>query len=302
MAIEQGVPQREIRRFDLPALVIKPDHGGGREPAVVHQRGDQPVGVPDPAAVGAGHRHAGLDDPDRQPAQVRQVGAVRQVAQDCRVAGGLGPRQQQRAGGRDLAQERVRIEGPVQQHQHARPQQGQQPPGHSGLIPVRGRPERRAEQAAGAGLGQRHQPQRGIPGKAHPVPDPAQPPAVAVRVGGLDRVAAVEGDRAQPAEPHPAGVRLGQRPGDHLEQRLQRRRAEPAPQVPQRLLRRAGHRQAFQPGGQLGPDPGIAQPGIHPQHQHEVHPDPRRQVPQPALHRLRLLQDVIDQLERQVLR
>ena len=162
------------------------------------------------------------------PPRLRQVGAVRQVAQDGRVAGGLGPRQQQRAGGRDLAQERVRVEGPVQQHQHARVQQGQQPPGHGGLVPVSGRPERGAEQAAGAGLGQRHQPQRGIPGKTHPVPDPAQPAAVAAGVGDLDRVAAVEGDRAQPAEPHPAGMRLGQRPGDHLEQRLQRRRAEPA--------------------------------------------------------------------------
>jgi hypothetical protein len=97
-------------------------------------------------------------------------------------------------------------------------------------------------------------------------------------------------------------VRLGQRPGDHLEQRLQRRGAEPAAQIPQRLLRRAGHRQALQPGGQLGPDPGIAQPGVHPQRQQEVHPDPGRQIAQPPLHRLGLRQDVIDQLERQVLR
>ena len=63
-----------------------------------------------------------------------------------------------------------------------------------------------------------------------------------------------------------------------------------------------GHRQALQPGGQLGPDPGIPQPRVHPQRQHEVHPDPGRQVPQPPLHRPGLRQDVIDQLERQVLR
>ena len=218
------------------------------------------------------------------------------------MAGGLGPRQQQRAGGRDLAQERVRVEGPVQQDEHARVQQGQQPAGHGGLVPVGRGPQRGAEQAAGAGLGQRHQPQRGIPGKAHPVPDPAQPPAVTPGIGDLHRVAPVEGDRAQPAEPHPAGVRLGQRPGDHLEQRLQRRRAEPAAQIPQRFLRRARQVQAGQPGGQLGPDPGIAQPGVHPQRQQEVHPDPGRQVTQPPLHRLGLRQDVIDQLERQVLR
>ena len=224
------------------------------------------------------------------------------MAQDGRVAGGLGPRQQQRAGGRDLAQERVGVEGPVQQDQHARAQQRQQPPGHGGLVPVRRRPQRGAEQAAGAGLGQGHQPQRGIPGKAHPVPDPAQPAAVTARVGDLERVAAVEGDRAQPAEPHPRRAGLGQRPGDHLEQRLQRRRAEPAAQVPQRLLRRARHGQAIQPGGQLGPHPRIAQPRVHPQRQQEVHPDPGRQIAQPPLHRPGLLQDVIDQLERQELR
>ena len=174
-----------------------------------------------------------------QPVQVRQVGAIGQVAQDGRVAGGLGPRQQQRAGGRDLAQERVGVEGPVQQDEHARAQQRQQPPGHGGLVPVGRRPERGAEQAAGAGLGQGHQPQRRIPGKAHPVPDPAQPAAVTAGVGDLERVAPVEGDRAQPAEPHPRRARLGQRPGDHLEQGLQRRRAEPAAQVTQRLLRQA---------------------------------------------------------------
>jgi transposase len=57
-----------------------------------------------------------------------------------------------------------------------------------------------------------------------------------------------------------------------------------------------------QPGGQLGPHPGVSQPRVHPQRQHEVHPDPGRQLPQPMLHRLGLRQDVIDQLERQVRR
>ncbi len=216
------------------------------------------------------------------------------MTQHDRVTGGLGPRHQQRAGSCDLAQERVGVEGPVQQDEHAGPQQVHQAAGHGGLVPVGGRPERGAEQAAGAGLGQRHQPQRGVSGKAHPVPDPAQPPAVTAGVGDLERVAAVEGDRAQPAEPHPRGARLGQGPGDHLEQRLQRRRAEPPAQVAQRLLRRARHVQACQPGGQLGPDPRIAQPRVHPQRHQEVHPDPGRQVPQPPLHRLGLLQDVID--------
>ncbi len=71
MAVEQGVPQGEVGGLDLPALVVEPDHAGGREAAVVHQRGDEPVAVPDAAAVGAGHRQGGLDDPDVQPVQVR---------------------------------------------------------------------------------------------------------------------------------------------------------------------------------------------------------------------------------------
>ena len=48
--------------------------------------------------------------------------------------------------------------------------------------------------------------------------------------------------------------------------------------VPQRLLRRARHRQPGQPGGQLAPHPGVAQPREQPQREHEVHPGPRRQV------------------------
>ena len=75
-----------------------------------------------------------------------------------------------------------------------------------------------------------------------------------------------------------------------------RRRPQPA-QVPQRLLRRPRHRQARQPGGQLVPHPGVSQPREHPQREQEVHPDPRRQVPQPVLHGPGLLQDVIDQLD-----
>ena len=58
------------------------------------------------------------------------------MAQDGRVAGGFAARQQHRAGGCDLAQEDIRVEGPVQQNEHARPQQRQQPPGQTGLVPV----------------------------------------------------------------------------------------------------------------------------------------------------------------------
>jgi hypothetical protein len=73
-------------------------------------------------------------------------------------------------------------------------------------------------------------------------------------------------------------------------------------QVAQGLLRRARYWYARPPGGQLRPDPGVSQSGKHPHCEQEVHPGPRWQVPQPLLHGPVLLEDVIDQLERQVLR
>ena len=296
------MPQRQVGGLDLPPLVVEPDQGGGRVAAVVEQRGDQPVAVADPAAVGAGHGHVGLDDPHGQPVQVATGRSRRAGAPGPGVAGGLGAGQQHRPGGvRPRRGRRSRRRPGRASTSMPGPQQGQQPPGQVGLVPVGRRAERGAEQAAGAGLGQRHQPQRRVPGEAHPVADPAQPGPVAVGVGDLQRVQPSKATVRSPAKRHPGRARLGQRPGDHLEQRLQRRRAEPAAQVPQRLLRRARHVQPGQPGGQLGPDPGIAQPREHPQREHEVHPGPRRQHPQPPLHRPGLLQDVIDQLERQVL-
>ena len=220
---------------------------------------------------------------------------------DLRVAGGAGPAQQHRPGARDLFEEPVGVEATVQQHQHPRPEKVQQPGGQRGLVPVGDRADGGAQQGAGAGLGQGHQPQRGIPGPAHPVADPADPAPVALGVGDLHRVAAIEGDGAQPAEPHPGRMRLGQRPGHHLEQRLQRHRAQAAAQIPQRLLRRARQAQPGQPRGQLPPHPRITKMWEQSQRQHEIHPGPGRQQPQPPLHRLGLLQDVIDQFERQVL-
>jgi hypothetical protein len=64
------------------------------------------------------------------------------------------------------------------------------------LVPLGSRAERGADQVAGAGLGQGHQPQRGISCPAHSVADPADPEAVAVGVGDFQRVEAIEGDRA----------------------------------------------------------------------------------------------------------
>jgi hypothetical protein len=67
----------------FPPLVAGPHQRAGRVAAVVGQRGDQPVGIGDAAAVGAGDGHLGFDDPHRQAAlQAGQVGAVGQVGQD----------------------------------------------------------------------------------------------------------------------------------------------------------------------------------------------------------------------------
>ncbi len=237
-----------------------------------------------------------------RPAQARQVGAVGQVLQHPGAAGGPGPGQQHRPGCVDLGQERVGVEAPVQQDEHAGAQQRQQPAGQGGLVPVGRRADGGADQGAGAGLGQGHQPQHRVPGPAHPVPDPAQPAAVAVSVGDFQGVQAVEGDRAQPAEPGPGSARLGEWPGHYLEQGSHRLRTQPAAQVAQRLLRRARQRQARQPSRQLVPDPRISKAREHRQREQEVHPGPRRQVAQPPLHCPGLLQDIVDELERQVLR
>jgi len=64
-----------------------------------------------------------------------------------RVAGGFGPGQQHRPGPGDLGEEGVGVEGPVQQHQHPRFQQLQQPPGQRRLVSIPGRgPQRGIEQ------------------------------------------------------------------------------------------------------------------------------------------------------------
>jgi hypothetical protein len=193
------------------------------------------------------------------------------------------------------------VERSVEQDEHARLQQRQQASGQGGLVPLGGRTENSAEQTSGAGLDQGHQSQGGVAGPAKPVFDPAEPAAVAVGVGDLQRVTAVEGDGAQAAVAHARGAGLGQRAGYHLEQGFHRRRPRPAAQVTQGFFRRAWHRQARQSGGQLVPNPGVSQAREHAQREHEVHPDSRWQITQPALRGPGLLQDVIDQFKRQVL-
>jgi hypothetical protein len=124
------------------------------------------------------------------------------------------------------------------------------------------------------------------------------------RVREVQRAAPVKRDGAQPHERHPRRIGPGQRPGRHLKQRLRRRRAQSAPQVPQRLLRRAGHRQAvqaLQPGGQFRPDPRIPPAEGTSPGQAGKAPDAGRQVPETPLHRPRPRQHLINQVERREL-
>ena len=89
------------------------------------------------------------------------------------------------------------------------PSKWQQPPGQPGLVALGHRADRGAEQAAGAGLGQRHQPQRRVAGQAQPVADLPQPGPVAAGVGDLEGVQPIEGDGAQPGKAHARACAAG---------------------------------------------------------------------------------------------
>ena len=175
-----------------------------------------------------------------------------------------------------------------------------------GLVAITGRADgpadHRTQQATGAGLDQTHQPQRRIARESQPVPDAADPAAVAVGIGNLQRINAIESDRAHPSKAHPRCPGLRQWPGDHLKQRLKRGRTQPATQLTQRLFRHRWHDHARtgQAGAQLRPDPGIADLWEQPKREHEIHSGPRGQCAQPLLHRAGLRQHVINELKRQI--
>ena len=207
----------------------------------------------------------------------------------------LRSRARNRAPTGQLGKERLGVEPAVDQHQHVGAQQRQQ---LSRVIDFAGGrcPEHRAQQRSGAGLDHRHQPDHRITGRAQRGAELAQPGPVALGVGHLERHAPVERHGAVAAEPYAGGVRRGDRSGQHLEQRPHRRRAQAAPQVSKGFGRwrlPAAHR-----GGEFGPHLAVAQPGEQAQRQHEVHPDPRRQRPQPPLGGPGLGQHRIDQLDR----
>ena len=102
--------------------------------AVIEQGGDQPVAVADPAPVGADNGQFGVDDAYGQPVEVGQEGPVGEVGEHRWPA--RTPRQEPGAGAVELIEECGGVEGPVEQHDHARAQQRQQPPGQGGLVSV----------------------------------------------------------------------------------------------------------------------------------------------------------------------
>ena len=299
-ALEQGVPQREVGQFVFPPLVIQLDQRSRGVAAVIVEAGGQPVGGGVSGAVGAGDGDVGADDPHDVSAEARQERAVLEARQHRQATVAAQPDQVVGAGGGELGEEVGGVEAAVGQHQHVRPEQPEKPACVVGL-PDRGRAEHRAQQCAGAGLDQGHQLHRRVAGDAERGAQFAQPGPVALAVGDLDRGAAVEGDRAEAPEPHSRSAWPGHRPGQHLEQRLDRGGAQAATQIPQRLVRRARHAQPPQAGDQLAPHLAVAQGGKQAQRQHEVHPDPRRQLPQPLLGGPGLLEHRVHQLERDLL-
>ena len=295
-SLAEGVPQRQVGDLVFPAVVIQPDQRTGGIAAGVDQGGGQPVVRGVAAAVGAGHGDVGGDDAHRQRVDARQVGAVVAAGQHRRLADRADPGQELRAGAGQLGEELAGVEAAVEQHQHVPVEQTQQATRVVGLCGRR-RPEHRTQQGAGPGLDQGHQFHHRVAGDAVRGAQLAQPGPVAVGVGHLDRHAAIEGHRPVPAEPHARGGRLCHRPRQRLEQRLHRGGADPAAQIPQRLVR---HRHA-QPSAEAGEH---ARPHLRRTHtrekgkgQNEIHANPGRQPPQPLLGRAGLLEHRVDQLE-----
>ncbi len=139
--------------------------------AVVGAPGARPVTAMVPAPEGRGGRWvmtggAGRGSPGAPATATRLVSSVMRSAPGTLTCKATGPRHTSRHAGFLPAPRPRTVKGPVQQDQHARAQQVQQPPRQGSLIPLRCRAHRGAEQAAGTGLGQRHQPQRRVPGQA----------------------------------------------------------------------------------------------------------------------------------------
>jgi site-specific DNA recombinase len=203
--------------LDFPSLMVEADQLPGRVAAPVQQRGDQPVAVPEPGPVGTVHVQACLDDPHPEAVDPGQAGPVGQDLIDWRLAGGAAADQEMSPGRNDLFHQVRRVVGPVGQQQHPFAQQRDELAGQRHLTALALAADDRAEQPAGAGLGQGHDPHRRVPGDPQLGHLLAQPGPVPVTAGHFHRVQAVERDSAQPPVGHARSPRGRERDRGRLE-------------------------------------------------------------------------------------
>jgi hypothetical protein len=228
--------------LDLPTLGV----GGGQLARGyllgVGECGEQPVDrrvVPSIASsniegvVNDAHEHRFLaaGGGRGEPTQVRQPGAVVQVAQVPRLGAGLvgsDPPQQVRAGCDGVAPQHIGEESAVGQHQHARGERLQESSGELRLgLPIG--PDPGGEDGVRAALGQREDPdlrERRLLALVHP-----GPPEVLGVLGGVGYIQArpVDGDQSPPRQPRTRRLRAGDRAGHRSEQPGHRLGPQPDP-------------------------------------------------------------------------
>ena len=260
-----------------------------------------------PQRAGAGgDGDLGVDDADRDAAELRQPGPVAEPLHDGQpgAAGGVGADadEEVRPGPGNLPGQRAGAEVPVGQHEHPGAEAAQQPGGVRGLS-GRCRAENGVDHRAGAAGDQGHQAQERVTGPARGAP--ALPGVDGqVRRGVRDRHhSAVNRDRQQAPPAHPGRSRRHRgRPLQQREQAPQRLRPQPGPGLPQRPGGRPGHREPAQPGHHPVPDLGITQAREQAPGQDQVDRDPGRDIPDPALEPARLGQHRVNHLKRHLLR
>jgi hypothetical protein len=204
---------------------------------------------------------------------------------------GVHPHQQLGSGLVEVGQQPGRVEAAVGQQEPARSQRRAQPGGHRRLT-AGDRTENRAQQCAGAGGDQGHQPNLGI----------ARPPVGGIALGAVHgqvlrrgrdvQQCAVKGAHQQPVPPCRGTGRCRQQ----LEQGLHRSRPQAFTGVVQRRCGRLHG--PFQPAAQLAPHPGPAGLGEQPRRQQQVDHHPRRNQTHPPVRPAARLKHRIDHLER----
>jgi site-specific DNA recombinase len=268
--------------LDLPALVVQPDQVGCGVGAVIEQGGGQPVGA-GAAAGDGGDGDLGLDDADLGGSQLGQVGAVPVAGQRRELAPVLDPDQDISFGAGDRRDQGGCREVAVQQHDHACPQAAQQARCVGGL-PARSGAEDRVDEGAGTARHQRQQAGLGIAGAAV-VAAPLGEPGQVRRAVWHGQGGAIDRAHQQPAPPRPTTARNRGRAAQQIKQEPQRCGADPAACLRQRASRGCCHRQAGQARGEPVPHPQVSQFREQAPGQQQVDHHPRRQVPDPRLHR-----------------